>query len=137
MKKLCFLFLLCSSSLFAQKKSPYSLYLGCYSASDSIPSASLYKIDEIYVLEDGKPQTKAWLKKYDLSCNTNGTNKSIGGFENSAVLMDTQINALIKASSFQINSIELYVREGDKITVQKLPAHSFYRSEKVYPKKCN
>jgi outer membrane protein OmpA-like peptidoglycan-associated protein len=140
-KNLLITFLFLSAMCSAQEKSPFAVYIGCYTGGDTIPDNAFGTAVNLGLLKDGKPQNEACLNSWNISVTLQmGLDLLLGGQCGSVSLSGEQFSTLFSPADqapkyFILKNIVISIKQNDKIIKQKLPPQKFYRSKAAY-KKC-
>lgn len=142
MKKLLLLLITLSFAAVAQK-SPYSVYMDCYTNGDTIPddglSVDVYdgtkatKMFNLRLLKDGQAQSDAQLNTWEILVYDNkGKFTSVKQMPGSPSV--SNMSPIIAKGEFMpkkivIQGITIYVKQNGQMVSTKLPPHTFYRAK--------
>ena len=140
MKNLFFLFLILTSSVFAQNsKDTYQIYYGCYTNGDTIPDESIMNLREVTVYKNNQKPKDASLGAWDYLIYKNKKITTLPGTGIAPWVYNKDFYGRnnILPDKIVIQNILINIYDGDKIIAsQKLSPQTFYRKSST-TKKCD
>lgn len=140
MKKITLLFLFIGAVAFAQK-SPYAIFMDCYTNGDNIPDdglkskysgAGIPSLFNLSLLKDGKGQTEASITTWEIIVfYENGKTETIKQMPGSPSIgrMDLiTAKGESRPKKIVIQNISISIMQSGKQLKTKLPQHVLYRS---------
>lgn len=148
LKKLLLLLFILSSSAFGQK-SPYSVYMDCYTDGDTIPDDGLSvetyngttatKMFNLRLLKNGEAQSDAQLNTWEILVYDNKgkfiITKQLSNSPSVSNMGPIIAKGDLMPKKIVIQGITIYVKQNGQMVSTKLPPHTFYRA-KTSSKQC-
>jgi len=131
--------LICYCS-FAQNKSGYSIYIGCFTSGDTIPDGAVSEIPLLSLFKDGEGQKDAFISSFSAFVYVNGKIIELHQEPRCINLLNTNygkplFNGEPRPQKIVIENITISVKQSGEMTKRKLSSQTFYRA-KTANKKC-
>jgi len=135
-----FFALICYFS-FAQNKSGYGIYIGCFASGDTIPDGAVSEMPVLSLLKDGEGQKDAVLSSFSAFVHVNGKIIELQQEARCLNLLNTNYGKPLfkgepRPQKIVIENITISVKQNGEITKRKLSSQTFYRA-KAANKKCS
>ncbi len=125
---------------FAQNKSSYGIYIGCFTSGDTIPDGAVSEIPIISLFKDGKGQKDAFISSFSAFVHVNGKIIELQQETRCLNLLNINygkplFNGEPRPQKIVIENITISVKQNGEMTKRKLSSQTFYRA-KTANKKC-